>query len=104
LTKNTDIREEVKGQDLSFTEIAQLVGRRWQLLAPDTRQALEKEADVAREKYIAAVTDYRMTPQYAQYRRYLADFNAKNTASSPGNHHSYSFIMKRILTWNNRKV
>jgi regulator of protease activity HflC (stomatin/prohibitin superfamily) len=84
LTFETEVREEVKGRDLSFTEIAQLVGKRWQLLAPETRKNLEREADMAKEKYSAAVTEYKMTPQYAQYRKYLADFNAKYAASSPG--------------------
>jgi hypothetical protein len=31
-----DIREELKGQDLSFVEIAKLVGERWQVLERST--------------------------------------------------------------------
>lgn len=74
------VREELRGQDLSFTEIAKLVGERWQVLAPDLRESCERQAAGAKEKYYAEMADYKKTSQYAQYQEYLADFKAKHAA------------------------
>ncbi|QDS72688.1 hypothetical protein FKW77_003104 [Venturia effusa] len=74
------VREELRGQDLSFTEIAKLVGERWQVLAPDLRESCERQAAGAKEKYYAEMADYKKTAQYAQYQEYLADFKAKHAA------------------------
>jgi hypothetical protein len=76
----TVVREELRGQDLSFTEIAKLVGERWQVLAPDLRESCERQAAGAKEKYYAEMADYKKTPHYAQYQEYLADFKAKHAA------------------------
>jgi hypothetical protein len=72
-----DIREELKGQDLSFVEIAKLVGERWQVLDSGIREALEKRAATAKEKYYVHMAAYEKTPQYQVYQQYLADFDAK---------------------------
>jgi hypothetical protein len=68
----------LRGQDLSFTEIAKLVGERWQVLAPDLRDSCERQAAGAKEKYYAEMAEYKKTPQYAQYQEYLADFKSKH--------------------------
>ena len=72
------MREELKGQELSFTEIAKLVGERWQVLQPDVREGYEKQAAAAKEKYYAELAEYKKTPEYVQYQEYLADFKAKH--------------------------
>lgn len=74
------VREELRGQDLSFTEIAKLVGERWQVLAPDLRESCERQAAGAKEKYYTEMADYKKTSQYARYQEYLADFKAKHAA------------------------
>ncbi|KIW01710.1 uncharacterized protein PV09_06887 [Verruconis gallopava] len=75
---SNQVREELKGQELSFTEIAKLVGERWQVLDPAIREAFEKQAASAKEKYYAQMAEYKKTPQYQEYQRYLADFKAKH--------------------------
>jgi len=75
---SNQIREELKGQDLSFTEIAKLVGERWQVLDPGVREAFEKQAASAKEKYYAQMAEYKKTTQYQEYQQYLADFKAKH--------------------------
>jgi hypothetical protein len=72
------IREEVKDQNLSFTQIAKLVGDRWQKLDPAGKEPYELQASGAKEKYNAELSQYRKTDEYKEYMAYLADFKAKH--------------------------
>ncbi|KAK0612739.1 hypothetical protein DIS24_g11975 [Lasiodiplodia hormozganensis] len=71
-------RESLKGQKLSFTEIAKLVGEQWQTLSPGAREACERQAAAAKEKYYTELAEYKKTPEYTQYQEYLAEFRAKH--------------------------
>lgn len=75
---SNQVRELLKGQDLSFTEIAKVVGERWQVLPADEREACERQANSAKEKYYAALADYKKTAEYDAYQKYLEDFKAKH--------------------------
>jgi hypothetical protein len=81
-----EIREELRGQDLSFTEIAKVVGERWQILPADVREACEQQANAAKEKYYAELGEYKKTPEYALYQEYLAEFKAKHGGTRVGMH------------------
>jgi len=74
----------LKGQELSFTEIAKAVGERWQVLPVDAREAYERQANAAKEKYDAQLVEYKKTPQYHIYQKYLGEFHAKQAATSKG--------------------
>ena len=76
------IREELKPQNLSFTEIAKRVGERWQLLAPEEKEPYESQAGSLKERYSADFAKYKRTSHYKEYIEYLADFKAKNAAAS----------------------
>jgi hypothetical protein len=61
------------------------VGERWQVLAPEIREKCEHQANVAKEKYYAELAEYKKTPEYEAYQRYLEEFKAKHgTASNKG--------------------
>ena len=74
----------MKGQDLSFTEIAKVVGERWQVLPAEEREACERQANGAKEKYYAGLAEYKKTPQYEAYQKYLEEFRAKHNAPTKG--------------------
>ena len=78
------MRETLKGQELSFTEIAKIVGERWQVLPANAREACERQANAAKEKYDAELAEYKKTPQYHTYQKYLAEFKAKHAAAPKG--------------------
>ncbi|KAF2804318.1 uncharacterized protein BDZ99DRAFT_154940 [Mytilinidion resinicola] len=77
---SNQMREMLKGQELSFTEIAKVVGERWQVLSPDAREACESQANGAKEKYYTELAEYKKTPQYDAYQKYLEEFKAKHAA------------------------
>ncbi|KAJ4408162.1 hypothetical protein N0V91_003511 [Didymella pomorum] len=77
---SNQVRELLKGQDLSFTEIAKVVGERWQVLPAEEREACERQANGAKEKYYAGLSEYKKTPQYDAYQKYLEEFRAKHNA------------------------
>ncbi|RVX67428.1 hypothetical protein B0A52_08781 [Exophiala mesophila] len=72
------VREEVKDQNLSFTQIAKLVGDRWQKLDPVEKDPFEAQANADKEKYNIQLSAYRKTDAYKDYMQYLAEFKAKH--------------------------
>ncbi|KAH6700627.1 hypothetical protein BKA61DRAFT_681735 [Leptodontidium sp. MPI-SDFR-AT-0119] len=61
---SNQIREELKGRNLSFTEIAKLV---------------------AKERYNNELAEYKKTDSYKEYLRYLAEFKARHSAPQQAN-------------------
>ena len=72
------VREDVKEQNLSFTQIAKLVGDRWQKLDPAGKEPFEAQANAAKEKYNIQLSTYKKTEAYRDYQQYLADFKTKH--------------------------
>lgn len=71
------MREELKGRNLSFTEIAKLVGENWQNLAPAEKETYEQQAASAKERYNHELSEYKKTDRYKEYSSYLAEFKAR---------------------------
>lgn len=82
LTAVAEVREHLKGKDLSFTEIAKTVGERWQVLPPDEKASYESKSQAMKDHYYSQLAEYKKTQDYADYQRYLTDFKAKHEPSS----------------------
>lgn len=78
------MREDLKGQNLTFTEIAKLVGEHWQGLPQAEKEPYERQAQAAKEKYNQDLTEYKKTPEYKRYTQYLQDFKAKHATNTQG--------------------
>jgi HMG (high mobility group) box/SAM domain (Sterile alpha motif) len=78
------MREELKGRNLSFTEIAKLVGENWQNLAPAEKEPYEQQAFSAKERYNNELAEYKKTTNYKEYAQYLADFKARQSNQQQG--------------------
>ncbi|KLU87744.1 hypothetical protein MAPG_06737 [Magnaporthiopsis poae ATCC 64411] len=76
------MRDDLKDQHLTFTEIAKLVGEHWQALAPSEKEPYETQAQTAKDKYNHDLAEYKKTPQYKEYLAYLQDFKLKHAAPS----------------------
>ncbi|KAM7223232.1 hypothetical protein V8F06_001445 [Rhypophila decipiens] len=72
------MRDDLKGRNLSFTEIAKLVGENWQSLSPSEKEPFESQANALKDKYQANLAEYRKTAEYRKYQEYLAEFKAKH--------------------------
>ncbi|KAH7072984.1 hypothetical protein BKA63DRAFT_55193 [Paraphoma chrysanthemicola] len=96
---SNQIRELLRGQDLSFTEIAKVVGERWQILPAEEREACERQANGAKEKYYAELAEYKKTPQYEAYQKYLEEFKAKHAVPTKGAYHHFSPLPHSELNW-----
>lgn len=75
-------RDDLKDRNLTFTEIAKLVGENWQALTPAEKEPFETQAQTAKEKYIADLAEYKQTAKYKEYLSYLQDFKAKHATTS----------------------
>ncbi|KAK7431066.1 hypothetical protein QQZ08_002347 [Neonectria magnoliae] len=71
------MREDLKSQNLSFTEIAKLVGENWQNLVPMEKEAYESQANADKEKYHRDLMEYKKTADYKKYIQYLQEFKEK---------------------------
>lgn len=78
------MREDLKGQNLTFTEIAKLVGENWQALTQAEKEPFERDAQAAKEKYNRDLAEYKKTPDYKKYLQYLQDFKAKHANHPQG--------------------
>lgn len=76
------MREDLKSQNLTFTEIAKLVGENWQNLAAPEKEAYETQANKAKEKYHRDLLEYKKTPEYRKYAKYLQEFKEKQARQS----------------------
>lgn len=78
------MREELKGRNLSFTEIAKLVGENWQNLNAAEKEPYESQAQSIKERFLRDLAEYKKTPDYKKYMAYLQDFKAKHGSPSQG--------------------
>ncbi|KAF3241701.1 hypothetical protein TWF217_008703 [Orbilia oligospora] len=79
-----NVREELKGQNLSFTEIARLVGDRWKVLPPEQKEEYEYRAGVMKDRYNQELAAYKKTDQFKEYSQYLLEFKNKEAAKEAG--------------------
>lgn len=77
------MREDLKGQNLTFTEIAKLVGENWQGLSQAEKEPYERQAQAAKDKYNQDLAEYKKTLEYKKYLQYLQDFKAKHATHAP---------------------
>ncbi|OAA43233.1 high-mobility group 20A [Metarhizium rileyi] len=78
------MREDLKSQNLTFTEIAKLVGENWQSLQPAEKDIYESQANAAKEKYHRELAEYKKTSEYRKYSQYLHDFKEKQAKQYKG--------------------
>ncbi|KAL9605111.1 MAG: hypothetical protein Q9219_000045 [cf. Caloplaca sp. 3 TL-2023] len=73
-----EVRDDLKAENLSFTETAKRVGEMWQGLGPVEKNAFEAQVSSAKEEYLTELARYKKTDQYREYAQYLADFKRKH--------------------------
>ncbi|KAI0013355.1 hypothetical protein F4779DRAFT_388788 [Xylariaceae sp. FL0662B] len=71
------MREDLKGQNLTFTEIAKLVGENWQNLTRAEKEPFERQAHEAKERYNCNLVNYKKTSEYRKYSEYLNEFRKR---------------------------
>ncbi|KAK1657184.1 HMG box protein [Colletotrichum godetiae] len=76
------MRDDLKGRNLTFTEIAKLVGEHWQNLTPGEKEPYETSALKAKEKYNHDLAEYKKTTEYRKYNLYLQDFKARQASAN----------------------
>ncbi|RYP59891.1 hypothetical protein DL769_008356 [Monosporascus sp. CRB-8-3] len=76
------MREDLKGRNLTFTEIAKLVGENWQNLTRSEKEPFERQAQEAKEKYNRDLAEYKKTENYRKYNEYLQEFRTKQAAQA----------------------
>ncbi|KAK9767625.1 hypothetical protein K7432_002434 [Basidiobolus ranarum] len=72
------VRNELKDQNMSFTEIAKIVGDRWKSISPEEKDEVERSAAKAKEEYYESLRTYKETEEYKEYQSYLEDFRKKS--------------------------
>ena len=76
-------REQMKDQNLSFTQLSKVVGEKWQQLSRDEKEEWKEKAAVPWETYKAELAEYQKTDAFRDYQRYLADFKTARDVRNP---------------------
>ncbi|KAI1108403.1 hypothetical protein F5Y14DRAFT_457060 [Nemania sp. NC0429] len=76
------MREDLKGQNLTFTEIAKLVGENWQNLGRAEKAPYERQANEAKEAYNHDLAEYKKTSECKKYNEYLREFRKRQAAQT----------------------
>ena len=63
---SNDARSELKHKNMSFVEMAKLVGDRWKSLSNEQKQGYERTAMKAKDEYLNAMHAYKQTDQYKE--------------------------------------
>jgi hypothetical protein len=58
------VREEYAGQNISFPDMAKIVGDRWKNVRPEVKEAIENEAAKKKEEYQAELAVYKTTENW----------------------------------------
>lgn len=77
------MREQLKSQNLSFTDLSKEVGEKWQRLTRDEKEEWKSKGAVPWETYKANLAEYQKTDDFREYQRYLAEFKATQAAKNP---------------------
>ena len=77
------MREQLKSQNLSFTDLSKEVGEKWQRLTRDEKEEWKGKGAVPWERYKANLAEYQKTDDFREYQRYLAEFKATQAAKNP---------------------
>jgi hypothetical protein len=73
------VRGELKERNLSFTEMARVIGENWRGLLPGEKELYQAHALYAKERYNAELSKYKKTSQYREYSQYLVEFKARQS-------------------------
>lgn len=79
---------------MTFAETAKFVGGQWQVLPAEAREAYQHQANVRKEKYHAKIAEYKKSPEYDAYQKYLKEFKTKHTASRKGSLNSCLLVFR----------
>ncbi len=93
LTTSIEMRVDLKGRHLSFTEIAKLVGENWQSLPPNEKEPYETQAFNMKEQYNTELAEYKKTENHRKYMEYLNEFKEKQA----GLHHGKQFLIAPLV-------
>ncbi|GAB5593267.1 hypothetical protein Unana1_08167 [Umbelopsis nana] len=79
---SNDVRKELKDYNMSFTELARIVGNRWKNIDQETKQKYEDAANQTKDDYVQELSEYQKTEEYKHYQKYLTDFRSKQDAAA----------------------
>jgi hypothetical protein len=87
------VRQSLKAQDLSFTEIAKIVGEKWKMSSAEAREPYQRQANAGKEKYHAELAKYKKYPEYDAYQKYIEEFKAESITQYNGSSYSRFLCM-----------
>ena len=76
-------REQLKEQNLSFTELSKVVGEKWQQLTREEKEEWKAKGAAPWEKYKTELAKYQKTDAFHEHQRYLSEFKATQGAKNP---------------------
>lgn len=66
---SNQVRTELKDYNMSFTDLAKIVGDRWKSITPEEKEQYDRTALKAKEEYLEALAKYEQTDDHKVYMR-----------------------------------
>jgi len=61
---SNQVRSELKDYNMSFTDLAKIVGDRWKSISPEEKEQYDRTALNAKEEYLEALSKYEQTDDH----------------------------------------
>ena len=74
---SVDVRKDLQVGHHSFTEIAKMVGERWQVLGSEPKDHYEAMAAKSKSRYNDEMVEYMKSTEYKNHQIYLKKWHAK---------------------------
>ena len=71
------MRRRYQERELSFSDLAKLIGHDWQKCPADLRDLYLSNAQSEKEMYEEKLRKYKLTDSYQKYQEYVQDFKEK---------------------------
>ncbi|MCJ1464608.1 hypothetical protein MMC07_003221 [Pseudocyphellaria aurata] len=81
---SNNMREELRSEGLSFTEMSRRVGERWQSLKPEEKEYWKQQAALPWESYKLELSEYQQSNSCKEHAKYLANFKRAQSAKKAG--------------------
>lgn len=91
-------REQLKEQNLSFTDLSKTMGEKWQRLPRDQKEVWKTKSAVPWERYKARLAEYQRTDAFREYQRYLTEFEEATQVGKNPRRKSSTIMQKPVLS------
>jgi hypothetical protein len=91
-----EVRTSLDAEDMTFSEISKVVGKRWQVLPLGKQEVYRLQSEASKKIYGAEMAEYKQTLEYEVYQKYAKEFEAKHLPQKADGGRTQDKYQKRV--------